>query len=135
MFASKASIASRPAVAKSAKAPRTARVATVASSGGYRANQAVKGGAPNTGLSKTMEKKTWLDSSGRKGKGYGVYRYDKKYGANVDGYSPIYTPNEWSSKGDTYAGGENGLKIWFAGLSTLLLTGAFAIYATSAIGQ
>ena len=55
--------------------------------------------------------------------------------AHADGYSPIYTPNEWSSKGDTYAGGEQGLKIWFAGLSTLLLTGAFAIYATPAIGQ
>ena len=50
---------------RSAKAPRTARVATVASSGGYRANQAIKGGAPNTGLSKTMEKKTWVDSSVR----------------------------------------------------------------------
>ena len=23
--------------------------------------------------------------------GYGVYRFANKYGANVDGYSPIYT--------------------------------------------
>ena len=49
--------------------------------------------------------------------------------------APIYTPNDWSSKGDTYAGGEAGLKVWAAGLTGLLLTGAFAIYATSAIGQ
>ncbi|WP_411020708.1 photosystem II protein PsbR, partial [Salmonella sp. s23851] len=30
-----------------------------------------------------------LDASGRKAKGKGVYQYTKKYGANVDGYSPI----------------------------------------------
>ena len=155
------------------------------SSGKKGINQAVRGGAPNTGVSKAMEKKNWVDSSGRKGKGYGVFRYEKKYGANVDGYctfcaarspihptqrtasracarararvaadgmrttppahldrfipprlaAPIYTPNDWSSKGDTYAGGEAGLKVWAAGLTGLLLTGAFAIYATSAIGQ
>ena len=135
MLASKAAIAARPAMAKTAKAQRPARAATVCSSGKKGINQAVRGGAPNTGVSKAMEKKNWVDSSGRKGKGYGVFRFEKKYGANVDGYSPIYTPNDWSSKGDTYAGGEAGLKVWAAGLTGLLLTGAFAIYATSAIGQ
>merc|ERR1712216_327288 len=68
-------------------------------------NKAKKGGSPNTGTSSIMDKKGWVDPQGRKGKGYGVYRYDKKYGANVDGYSPIYTPTEWSETGDTYAGG------------------------------
>lgn len=32
--------------------------------------------------------------------GYGVYRYANKYGANVDGYSPIYTPDTWSESGE-----------------------------------
>ena len=33
--------------------------------------------------------------------GYGVYRFANKYGANVDGYSPIYTPDTWSESGET----------------------------------
>ena len=36
-----------------------------------------------------MDKKGWVDPQGRKGKGYGVYRYDKKYGANVDHGTPL----------------------------------------------
>jgi hypothetical protein len=31
--------------------------------------------------------------------GYGVYRFESKYGANVDGYSPIYTPDQWTDDG------------------------------------
>ena len=27
--------------------------------------------------------------------GYGVYKFANKYGTNVDGYSPIYTPDTW----------------------------------------
>jgi hypothetical protein len=37
--------------------------------------------------------------------GKGVYQYVDKYGANVDGYSPIYNTDEWSPSGDVYAGG------------------------------
>ena len=47
--------------------------------------------------------------------GYGVYRFANKYGANVDGYSPIYTPDTWSESGDTYKLGTKGLIAW-AGL-------------------
>ncbi|MBF6271750.1 photosystem II protein PsbR, partial [Nocardia farcinica] len=36
--------------------------------------------------------------------GKGVYQYVDKYGANVDGYSPIYNADEWSPSGDVYAG-------------------------------
>jgi len=75
-------------------------------------NKAAKGGAPNTGTSKEMAAKGWTDAQGRKGKGYGVYRFEKKYGANVDGYSPIFTPNEWSETGDTYSSGFAGLAVW-----------------------
>merc|ERR1711907_713106 len=39
------------------------------------------------GVSRYMNKKGWLDAQGRKGKGYGVYRFANKYGTNVDGYS------------------------------------------------
>jgi len=44
--------------------------------------------------------------------GYGVFRFDSKYGANVDGYSPIWSPNEWSETGDEYSGGTLGLLVW-----------------------
>lgn len=44
--------------------------------------------------------------------GYGVYRFAKKYGANVDGYSPIYTPDAWSQNGGNYSLGFKGLLAW-----------------------
>lgn len=44
--------------------------------------------------------------------GYGVYRFAKKYGANVDGYSPIYTPDAWSTGGGKYDLGPKGLIAW-----------------------
>ena len=96
-------------------------------------NKAKKGGAPNTGVSEAMKKKDWVDSQGRKGKGYGVYRFDDKYGANVDGYSPIWSPNEWSETGDTYKGGFVGLAIWLGLLGAGLAFAAYLIYSTSAL--
>jgi len=44
--------------------------------------------------------------------GMGVYKFADKYGANVDGYSPIYTPDLWSETGDTYKLGTKGLIAW-----------------------
>ena len=44
--------------------------------------------------------------------GLGVYRFANKYGANVDGYSPIYTPDLWTESGDTYKLGSKGLLAW-----------------------
>ncbi len=44
--------------------------------------------------------------------GFGVYRYASKYGANVDGYSPIYTPDTWSESGSSYSLGTKGLIAW-----------------------
>merc|ERR1712032_458063 len=96
-------------------------------------NKAVKDGAPNTGVSKAMNKKGWVDSQGRKGKGYGVYRYADKYGANVDGYSPIYSPNEWAETGGTYKPGKNGLVVWAGLLAGGLGFAAFLIFSTSAL--
>jgi photosystem II 10kDa protein len=46
--------------------------------------------------------------------GFGVYRFAKKYGANVDGYSPIYTPDLWSESGNSYKAGTKGLLAWCA---------------------
>lgn len=46
--------------------------------------------------------------------GYGVYRFQDKYGANVDGYSPIFTPDQWSSTGGEYKLGTKGLIAWCA---------------------
>jgi len=74
-----------------------------------------------------------VDASGRKGKGKGVYQFSKKYGANVDGYSPIYDSNEWSRSGDVYQGGSTGLTLWAVTFGALLLVGAFLVYSTSAL--
>ncbi|KAA0873338.1 hypothetical protein EYC94_25995, partial [Enterobacter hormaechei] len=76
-----------------------------------------------------------LDASGRKAKGKGVYQYVDKYGANVDGYSPIYNTDEWSPTGDVYAGGKTGLAIWAVTLAGLLAGGALLVYNTSALSQ
>ncbi|XP_058100024.1 photosystem II 10 kDa polypeptide, chloroplastic-like [Magnolia sinica] len=76
-----------------------------------------------------------LDASGRKGKGKGVYQFVDKYGANVDGYSPIYDTNDWSPSGDVYTGGKTGLLIWAVTLGGILLGGALLVYNTSALAQ
>eukprot|EP00850_Spirogloea_muscicola_P009829 SM000056S17947 [mRNA] locus=s56:284060:285367:- [translate_table: standard] len=79
------------------------------------------------------------DASGSKAKaspaGKGVYMFTKKYGANVDGYSPIYTPEIWSKSGDSYAYGNAGLAAWAGLLASVLLGGAFLVYSTSSFGQ
>ncbi|KIY94329.1 Photosystem II polypeptide Flags: Precursor [Monoraphidium neglectum] len=86
------------------------------------------------GKSRYMDKKGWVDAQGRKGKGYGVYRFADKYGANVDGYSPIYTPDRWTESGDSYKLGTKGLIAW-AGLVVVLLgIGATLIISTSQLG-
>ncbi|XP_038991017.1 photosystem II 10 kDa polypeptide, chloroplastic-like [Hibiscus syriacus] len=57
------------------------------------------------GINGDLKLKDGVDASGRRAKGKGVYQFVKKYGANVDGYSPIYDPNDWSPTGDVYTGG------------------------------
>ena len=42
-----------------------------------------------------------------------MYKFAKKYGTNVDGYSPIYTPDSWSSGGGSYKLGVKGLIAWY----------------------
>jgi photosystem II protein len=74
-----------------------------------------------------------VDASGRKATGKGVYQFSKKYGANVDGYSPIYNANEWAESGDVYQGGQTGLALWAVTFGALLLVGAFLVYNTSAL--
>ena len=51
-----------------------------------------------------------------------MYRFAKKYGANVDGYSPIYTPDAWSETGSSYSLGTKGLIAWCVFLLSLYLT-------------
>jgi len=88
---------------------------------GYRGS-GQKGSAPD------------VDSQGNKAKFGGVvYRFGDKYNGNIDEFAPIFTPDERSSTGDTYAGGFLGLAIWFVGLSSLLAVGGYSIYATSAL--
>jgi hypothetical protein len=58
------------------------------------------------GVSSTMKNKNWKDANGRTGKGYGVYKFADKYGANVDGYSrstprtpgpSLASPTSWAA--------------------------------------
>lgn len=52
-------------------------------------------------------------------------------GSNVDGYSPIYTPDIWSQSGESYSLGTKGLIAW-AGLVVVLLgVGINLVVATS----
>ncbi|KAJ7948895.1 10 kDa photosystem II polypeptide [Quillaja saponaria] len=75
------------------------------------------------------------DASGRNSRGKGVYQFVDKYGANVDGYSPIYSPEEWSPTGSVYAGGTTGLAIWAVTLLGILAGGVLLVYNTSALAQ
>jgi len=87
------------------------------------------------GRSRVMKKKDWKDASGRKGTGKGVFQFEDKYGANVDGYSPIYTPDQWSDSGSSYKLGVKGLIAWAGLLVVLLGVGLNLILSTSALGN
>ncbi|KAG2679752.1 hypothetical protein I3760_11G065100 [Carya illinoinensis] len=87
------------------------------------------------GISGGLNYEKGVDASGRKQKGKGVYQFVDKYGANVDGYSPIYDTNDWSPSGDVYVGGTTGLAIWAVTLAGILLGGALLVYNTSALSQ
>ncbi|KAK1325613.1 hypothetical protein QJS10_CPA01g00566 [Acorus calamus] len=113
--------------------PSLARPSTslrVAASGGKK----IKTDTPY-GPGGGMNLRNGLDASGRKPKGKGVYQFTDKYGANVDGYSPIYNEDEWSPSGDVYVGGTTGLLIWAVTLGGILLGGALLVYNTSALSQ
>ncbi|URE24192.1 3-hydroxyisobutyrate dehydrogenase [Musa troglodytarum] len=88
-----------------------------------------------SGINGGMDLPGGLDASGRKGKGKGVYQFVDKYGANVDGYSPIYDTKDWSPSGDVYVGGSTGLLIWAVTLAGLLAGGVLLVYNTSALVQ
>merc|ERR1711988_1922687 len=87
------------------------------------------------GVSRFMSKKGWVDSQGRKGKGAGVFRFANKYGANVDGYSPIYSPDEWSESGNNFTLGTKGLLAWAGLLLVLLVVGVNLVLSNSRLGQ
>ncbi len=73
-----------------------------------------------------------MDALGKTPKGKGVYQFLKKYGVNVDGYSPIYVLDEWLEIGDSYVR-VLGLAIWATLLGSLLLGGASLVYNTNAL--
>mmetsp|Transcript_649 Transcript_649/g.1144 ORF Transcript_649/g.1144 Transcript_649/m.1144 type:complete len:181 (+) Transcript_649:136-678(+) len=85
------------------------------------------------GRSRAMDNKGWKDPQGRQGRGYGVYRFAKKYGTNVDGYSPIYTPDIWAESGNEYKLGSQALAAWLILVIVLFALGANLIYTTSAL--
>lgn len=67
----------------------------------------------------------------RFGKAGYVYKLGLKNGkANVDEYSPIWTPQDFKSDGDKY---EGNLLYWAVTLAGILGTGVLAIVLTSAL--
>ncbi|NBH31931.1 photosystem II protein PsbR, partial [Staphylococcus warneri] len=134
----KSSLALKPAAFTAEKSaarglPSLARTATplrVEASGGKK----IKTDTPY-GTGGGMDLRNGVDASGRKPKGKGVYQYVDKYGANVDGYSPIYNEDEWAPSGDVYVGGTTGLAIWAVTLAGILAGGALLVYNTSALAQ
>merc|ERR1719436_1288822 len=75
------------------------------------------------GTSRFMSKKGWTDPQGRQGKGYGVYRFADKYGTNIDGYSPIYSPDEWTDAGANFKLGIPGAIAWLGVVALILGVG------------
>jgi photosystem II protein len=53
---------------------------------------------------------------------------------NVDEYSPIFTPEKWSTTGETYAPGLAGLALWAATFVTVIGGAAYLVINTSALG-
>ena len=67
----------------------------------------------------------------RGGKAGYVYKLGLRNGkANVDEYSPIYTPQDFKSDGDKY---EGNLLYWAVTVAGIIGSGALAIYLTSAL--
>ena len=67
----------------------------------------------------------------RSGKAGYVYKLGLKNGkANVDEYSPIWTPRDFKSDGDKY---EGNLLYWAITLAGILGSGVLAIVLTSAL--
>ena len=67
----------------------------------------------------------------RSGKAGYVYKLVLKNGkANVDEYSPIWTPQDFKSDGDKY---EGNLLYWAITLAGILGSGVLAIVLTSAL--
>lgn len=64
-----------------------------------------------------------------------MYKFQDKYGANVDGYSPIYTPDTWSESGESYKLGTKGLIAWAGLLVVGLAVAANLIYSTSQLSS
>jgi photosystem II protein len=53
---------------------------------------------------------------------------------NVDEYSPIFTPEKWSTTGDTYAPGLAGIALWAVTFTTIIGGAAYLVINTSALG-
>ncbi|KAK2638584.1 hypothetical protein Ddye_026379 [Dipteronia dyeriana] len=131
VMASSLSLKPAPFTVEKSSAPSLSKTCfRVVASGGKKIKTSTPYG-PGGGMSL----RNGLDASGRKPRGKGVYQFVDKYGANVDGYSPIYDENDWSPSGDVYVGGTTGLAIWAVTLVGLLAGGALLVYNTSALVQ
>jgi len=72
---------------------------------------------------------------GKGAKGNGKAGYVYKLGlrngkANIDEYAPIYVPKDFKTDGDTY---EGDLRLVFAAVAGIVVTGAGAILLTSSL--
>ena len=56
-----------------------------------------------------------------------MYRFASKYGANVDGYSPIYTPDTWAEGGWPGCSGTPAVPCTLAAMPQLRGAGAWVV--------
>merc|ERR1712216_104586 len=110
---------------------RSQRAQTVimANASGPKRGTKAKGGQAGVGYKGSTEAGSAPKT--RNGKSGYVYKLGLRNGkANVDEYSPIYTPEEFKTDGDKY---EGNLLYWAATLAGIIGSGALAIYLTSAL--
>ncbi|EEH58943.1 photosystem II PsbR protein, chloroplast precursor [Micromonas pusilla CCMP1545] len=106
-----------------------AKTVIMANSSGPKRGTKAKGGQAGVGYKGSTEGGSAPKT--RSGKAGYVYKLGLRNGkANVDEYSPIYTPEEFKTDGDKY---EGDLKLAAAAVVGVVGTGALAILLTSAL--
>lgn len=122
-------VGAKVSVAKTTTVSKRAAFSVQANASGPKRGTKAKGGQAGVGYKGSTE--AGSAPKRRDGKAGYVYSLGLRNGkANVDEYSPIYSPEEFKSDGDKY---EGNLLYWAVTLAGIIGSGALAIYLTSAL--
>ncbi|CAL6377105.1 unnamed protein product [Bathycoccus prasinos] len=122
-------VGAKVSVAKTTTASKRVAFSVQANASGPKKGTKSKGGQAGVGYKGSTE--AGSAPKRRDGKAGYVYSLGVRNGkANVDEYSPIYSPEEFKTDGDKY---EGNLLYWAATLAGIIGSGALAIYLTSAL--